>query len=171
MKMLRILSLLSLSVILVSSCATQNQKRQRALLFFHDNPGELADLCSKYFRDPAPVYLPGRTITKIDTIRDSVEVEVTVDCPDGTRVKKDIDVPSVKTIRIDNSRIDTIYKDKPETFAELIRIRNDNEKLRVNIGIQEVVNKDSIKMKNRWMIAFFISSGISLFLIYRRFRP
>lgn len=98
-----IILLLALSL---ASCAT----KKKAEKYYRNNPLELAKICSETY-PPKVEYRPGKPIVSSDTVvvRDSVLVEIEVDCPDGTVVKADC--PPAEKIYVNNivTVTDTAY--------------------------------------------------------------
>lgn len=97
---MRILLIIS-CILMFTGCMTQKKQQRIAHSYFSLHPDELAKICSSKY--PAETkFIKGETVTKIDTIRDSIPVQV--DCPDGSKA----DCPPNKKIIIDNSRVDTL---------------------------------------------------------------
>lgn len=100
---------LLLLVIVTSSCATKLKQQVRAHNYFNKYPNELAEICAiKYppevkYVQGKPVLVQGKPIVTRDT------VQITVDCPDGTKVKADCP-PNETSFQTDTITIrDTAY--------------------------------------------------------------
>lgn len=120
------LILLSICILMLTGCMTQKKQQRIAHSYFSLHPDELAKICSSKY--PAETkFIKGETVTKIDTVRDSITVQV--DCPDGSKA----DCPPNKKIIIDNSRVDTLEVLPTAVKAKLIdqinQIRDANLKI------------------------------------------
>lgn len=122
---MRILLIIS-CILMFTGCMTQKKQQRIAHSYFSLHPDELAKICSSKY--PAETkFIKGETVTKIDTVRDSIPVQV--DCPDGSKA----DCPPNKKIIIDNSRVDTLEVLPTPVKAQLIdqinQIRDANVKI------------------------------------------
>ena len=109
---MRILLIIS-CILMFTGCMTQKKQQRIAHSYFSLHPDELAKICSSKY--PAETkFIKGETVTKIDTVRDSIPVQV--DCPDGSKA----DCPPNKRIIIDNSRVDTLEVLPTAVKAQLI---------------------------------------------------
>lgn len=97
---MRILLIIS-CILMFTGCMTQKKQQRIAHSYFSLHPDELAKICSSKYPSETK-FIKGETVTKIDTVRDSIPVQV--DCPDGSKA----DCPPNKKIIIDNSRVDTL---------------------------------------------------------------
>lgn len=107
------LILLLSCILMFTGCMTQKKQQRIAHSYFSLHPDELAKICSSKY--PAETkFIKGEMVTKIDTVRDSIPVQV--DCPDGSKA----DCPPNKKIIIDNSRVDTLEVLPTAVKAQLI---------------------------------------------------
>lgn len=153
---------------LFASCGSLEKTRSKAYGYFAQYPNELAELCGRTYTDKEPIYIEGKTITKTDTLTDTLKVPVYVDCPDGT--KKKADCPPNKKIIIDNSRIDTVKADKPETIAKIKDLQNKNNELEAGKKAAEDKAAEAIKESKRAKTWLYSIAGVLLviggFVVY-----
>ena len=142
-------------VLLVGCKVTEKKAKKWA----YDNKGVLATWCVDCFGDrQEPIYIQGKTITKIDTVRDSIPTPVYVYCPDGSKVKADC--PPSERIIIDNSRVDTSYQDRPATLAKLKVLEDKVKSLETDLLFSQNDLSEMTKRRNDYRKWFFMALGI-----------
>lgn len=104
---------LFVSIVLLSSCASRQQK---AADFFHQNPNQLAEVCADLFPIKERIIL-GKETTKTDTVQ---QAGMLLPCPpaDGKKTVF-ISCPGTKKVTQATTRTDTIIKENTARIAEL----------------------------------------------------
>lgn len=157
--------LLLLSCLFLFGCTTQ----KKAENWYRNHKSKLADLCLDCFGDKKePEYIKGDTnIVKLDTIIniDSTNI-TTLDCPDGTKLG--CPPPKVKTIQKHTHSVDTVYKDRWQTLAEIESLKGVvvDKSEEINI-INEKLIKEK-KSKEQWRyIALIALSLVGVYLLIK----
>lgn len=113
-----------LMTVVFTSCVTQ----KKAERYYRQHPVKLAKMCLDCFPVKPVEFIKGDTVVLVDSILkiDSVEVDVTADCPDGTTVvtkcppNKTTTIVkhthSTDTVKLLDTALQTVYND---TLKEL----------------------------------------------------
>lgn len=158
--------LIVLLALVCAGCNTYQKQLNKTRNFLADNPAELAKLCADKYTDRDTVFKQGRTDTLTEIITDTL----TVNCPDGTVMKK----PVPKYINRYLTRTDTIQTDRVETKAKLASLTNDNTQLRQDtVRIKETLRITEKKSRTLnlevWVWRGLFVAGL-IFAAYRLLR-
>lgn len=148
--------LIILSAMLCLSCNSQLKQLRKFNTYANEHPDKLAALCAKEFKSDT-VYKPGTTVTKIDTVTQTV----TADCPDGTTVT----IPVTKYIDRHHYRVDTVEHDKPGTLAKLNDVSNDYRTAADSIVVYKILlsqAKADVKSKTKQLWILGAAAGAML---------
>ena len=166
-----------LAMMLLSSCYTQ-KKAKRDINKVRVNYPELLDrFCADEFKsDRKDSIIKGDTVKITDTFFNLDTFFV--DCPPNAGKAVKMPCPPNKTIKEYSLRVDTLYREFPESLAKIKHLTNENVKFRDgNAKLQE----DKIVLKNKVadLRKKLIKSGAAigglilliLFGLYFKFKP
>lgn len=166
-----------MSVLLLSSCASYEKKLYKTTKFLNENPEAAAKYCASNFTSE-PQYIKGDTKVVFDTVEikgDSIPCPESINPKTGEKEIVFVKCPDHKTVSKSESRIDTIYKDKPETVAKLEVQRFELEKsvktivvLEDKLAESKAAHKEAeSKARKRLWIILGMGAGVIGYLLIK----
>lgn len=160
-------------VVLVTGCATQKRKENRARNYYLDNKDKLAELSATIFpvtdgfKKGEPIRMPSDTIrSKGDT------VFVEKDCPDGTKVQFQYIKGDTLRIYIPIHQTDTIVRERTDKMDVLRSELTNATKELIKTEAKLSETQQESKNKTWWIVGLsaFIAIGVIGWAVIKYFK-
>ena len=163
-------TLLLIVLILFSSCYTQKKAKKDIYKIKGNYPKLLDKYCADEFRsDRKDSIIKGDTVTITDTLFDSDTFFV--DCPPNALKVVKVPCPPSKTIKEYSLRVDTLYREFPESLAKIKHLTNENEELKkenANLNKEVATLKKKLFKAGAVIGSMILLIAISLILKFKK---